>query len=541
MKKIHLFTLLILLGLLSCQHSQKQTIQRALQMTNSSPDSALTILNAVDRHSLPAGEEAFYALAYSISQDKCGVNVADDSLIRIAYNYYTKHPKDSLHRKCMYYMGLYYSNCDSLERAGYCLKKAMHYTQMAKDTATQCLALSRYSWVVRKTNPQLGLKYAEQALKLYRQFGNRTAQNTIYYIILKCECEKLCGNAQQALNFSKEAEKIATNLGDSSVLSDVYQDMGMFAAYAHDEKAVYYALLSCGLSKIRYTTKKLTLAKAYEETGKHDECLRLLDTLKLENASQYYTAYSLRHHAALSKNDNTSALSYADSAYKYIEKMYDAEVRGKTAYFEKLMKEKTNKIRTEKQATFYKTTNAFVAILATIIIASIVFVYKSDKSKARVKLAYEKERLQHTKELYIKDQQMAERLHKEVLRHKEAQITMMRDFLAKKLEIIQKLDLLKTASDTHHIALTNKDWDEIQVFLENVDNQFLSRIKEQFPQLSIKDLQLLMLVRLKLTSKTLANIYGISEKSIKQKLFVFKEKVGIKEKKISLRNFIERF
>ena len=351
----------------------------------------------------------------------------------------------------------------------------------------------------------------------------------------------MCGHALQALNGSKEAEGIARCLGDSAVLSDVYQDMSLFAVEAHDERAVDYALLACDLSKVRYVTKKLLLAKAYESTGKHDECLRVLDTLKLEDVSQRYTAFSLRHQAALNKHDNVAALSYADSAYKYIEMMYDGEVLDKTAYFEKLMQEKTDKIRTENQASFYKTTCVFVLSIAVVVIISIVFVYKNNKSKARIKLAYEKEKLQHTKEMYVKDKQMSETLYREELKHKEAQIDMMRNFLIQKLEIIQKLDKLKTATDAHHVSLTDKDWEEIQVFLENVDDRFLSRIKEKFPHLSAKDEQLLMLVRLKLPAKTLAEIYGINEKSIKQKLFVFKEKVGIKEEKISLRNFIERF
>ena len=42
-------------------------------------------------------------------------------------------------------------------------------------------------------------------------------------------------------------------------------------------------------------------------------------------------------------------------------------------------------------------------------------------------------------------------------------------------------------------------------------------------------------------TKALALIYGISEKSIKQKLFVYKAKVGISGEKVSLRTFIEAF
>ena len=51
----------------------------------------------------------------------------------------------------------------------------------------------------------------------------------------------------------------------------------------------------------------------------------------------------------------------------------------------------------------------------------------------------------------------------------------------------------------------------------------------------------MMLLRLQLSQKTLASIYCVSEKAIKQKLFLYKDKVGIKNEHFSLRNYIENF
>ena len=51
----------------------------------------------------------------------------------------------------------------------------------------------------------------------------------------------------------------------------------------------------------------------------------------------------------------------------------------------------------------------------------------------------------------------------------------------------------------------------------------------------------MMLIHLKMLTKALALIYGISEKLIKQKLFVYKTKVGINGEKISLQTFIDAF
>ena len=111
--------LFLALAFASCHRGERQTLRSALQMAYADPDSALAMLHTIDRRSFPPAEKAYYALTYYLAQDKSGLDVANDSLIRVAYNYYAKHPKDSLYARCMYYMGFYYSLNDSLERANY--------------------------------------------------------------------------------------------------------------------------------------------------------------------------------------------------------------------------------------------------------------------------------------------------------------------------------------------------------------------------------------------------------------------------------------
>ena len=96
-------------------------------------------------------------------------------------------------------------------------------------------------------------------------------------------------------------------------------------------------------------------------------------------------------------------------------------------------------------------------------------------------------------------------------------------------------------NESKHIVLSDNDWTELEVFLNSVEDLFVSRLKKEHPNLSKADLRLMMLLRLKLSQKTLASIYCVSEKAIKQKLFLYKDKVGIKNEHFSLRNYIENF
>ncbi len=92
-----------------------------------------------------------------------------------------------------------------------------------------------------------------------------------------------------------------------------------------------------------------------------------------------------------------------------------------------------------------------------------------------------------------------------------------------------------------HITLTPEDWTEIAGFLNAMSDDFLSRLKEAYPNLREKDYQFCMLVRLKFPNKDLANMCGISEPSLKQKLVDYKERLQVPAGGMSFKQFISKF
>ena len=74
----------------SCKETHNKAIDLAYQLTTTAPDSALSVLNGVDQAKLGKAEMARYALVYTIAQDKSGLDVDNDSLLRTAYTYYNK-------------------------------------------------------------------------------------------------------------------------------------------------------------------------------------------------------------------------------------------------------------------------------------------------------------------------------------------------------------------------------------------------------------------------------------------------------------------
>lgn len=107
MPKKSLFSIIIitLLFLLSCNSKQDQQISSALSLSDDYPDSALTILKSIDKKTLNDKDLARYALIFTKSQDKSGIDVDNDSLIGIAYDWYKDNEDDSLYASCFYYQG----------------------------------------------------------------------------------------------------------------------------------------------------------------------------------------------------------------------------------------------------------------------------------------------------------------------------------------------------------------------------------------------------------------------------------------------------
>lgn len=501
---------------MSCRHAGRTALQRALAVYAEAPNSALAILKGIDRSRLSDGERAMYALVYTASQDKSGLDVAGDSLIRLAYNHYSALPGDSLYGRCMYYMGKYYLLKDSIDRAVYWLGKAEGSAAASGDTAMQCLALEKLSKAVRKSDKKKGQYYMDKSLKLYLSYSKATVYNKVYAILGKCECDWYLGCSDKALAFGKEALAMALSLNDSAVVSDVYQDMSCFASGLGDYKnALDYARLSCAFSARPDVHKTLALADKYLKVDSLDKCVALLDTLTLKTNSLRHAGFHLRFLVALKEGDKAAILLNADSSASCLRRMYEEEMHRGAVVYSDLMAENVDRLRNENKASVYKYVLMLVGILSLCIFIIVYCIH----------------------EMREKERQHAEELHKETLRHKEMQIATLKNFIVKKVDIVSRLD----TKGKSHVVLDESEWAEIELFLENVEDMFVTRLREEFASLTEDDIRLLMLLRLRIPAKVLANIYGVNEKSIRQKLFVFKEKIGLDGKGLSLRQFVSGF
>ena len=140
-----------------------------------------------------------------------------------------------------------------------------------------------------------------------------------------------------------------------------------------------------------------------------------------------------------------------------------------------------------------------------------------------------------------KRQMKMRQLMEEERRQKDRlQIENMQQLLIQRYEIIKAL---KGKGDVaaHRVVLKDNDWKDIESLLNCTQNQFVQKIRKQYKHLTEEDIRLIMLIRLGIPSKSMATIYGINDSSVRQKLYLFKEKLSIQGGDLSLRAFIKDY
>ena len=541
------FCLLLVISFVfsSCHTDRSRILVSAYSMVDSLPDSALSLLKKVKYDELSAKDKAEYSLLFTMAQDKSGLDVDNDSLIRIAYDWFQQHQDDSLYAKCLYYMGKYYMLNDSTEQAISLLTESSEKSNKIGDLKTESMALEKLSKVYQVVEPKKSLIFSKKALETYASYQYATLKNRIYLNLNYSEALLACEITRKSVDVALSILPKALVLKDSVVLADVYQDLANSYLYlGYKDSCLFYAKKTYDLQPIKNMSCRLMLADAYQEADSVLQCLALLESLKPTLSTEKYVCFQICSQASIKMQDYEKSKMYVDSAYSCIENMYAEAVKGKADYYSSFLEKEKQKSELKGRAEMQSYLLLLVIILALLVIVFLLYVYKNSRSKAQKEIIFEKRqaemKVRHEHELAMIEKNLSEQYHQKELSRKEVQLSIMRSYLMKLVTAVEKLNSIKTGTGKH-VVLTEKDWKEIAAFLDSTENMFVTRLKTRFPNLSEGDLHLMMLLRLKMPQKVLASLYSITEKAVKQKLFLYKEKVGINGQNISLREYMETF
>lgn len=130
-----LFLLLLIFGLAGCGTKKREKIlEAAADLMNVRPDSVLVLLENAPlfRKCLPE-ERAAYALLYTEALYKSGKPVGSDSLLRVAWAYYSGSEDIAGKAEVSFYLGRFYGEADSVRQAVRYLVNAEQYALKTGD------------------------------------------------------------------------------------------------------------------------------------------------------------------------------------------------------------------------------------------------------------------------------------------------------------------------------------------------------------------------------------------------------------------------
>ena len=275
-----LLLVIILCGCVGSFEQEDAVIREAARLMQEQPDSALRVLGNVSRHSLRGDTLARYALIHSIAQDKSGQDVTNDSLLRIAYGYYSRHPEDSLYARSQYYMGKYLCLTEQPDSAYGCLLRAKTASVSDSDYYTAYLATDRMRRIAEISDTALCLSLSKEAYRLYLKHGAANPANEAYLLRGIGDSFHRCHESDSTLYYYNRALGKARLAGDSTAIASVFYKISLhYWHYKQYVKAFEYAQQALRYKGYLDLSLLKLLALCYIENSEYEKARQYIDAM----------------------------------------------------------------------------------------------------------------------------------------------------------------------------------------------------------------------------------------------------------------------
>lgn len=537
------FLLLLFSTLFSCRpnHASSEILMRAETLIDKYPDSALVLLRKVNSGVLDRSDNARYSLLMTKALFKNSIPIVSDSLISIALDYYVDNGDSAKKAEVYFYGGQVNADMKNSKLAMDFFLKAADFASYSKDY--KLLYLIYYYLGDLYINESLfdsAIKMQKKALSFSRLLNDSS------YVVYSLR--------NLALSYSGHGKNDSALINYYMAFNFIPKsDSRAHIVFFNEIGGVYNNLGNCRQA-IRIVDKALALKPSYQESlysyivkadsylkmGRYDSAIYFYNETK-HSPNLYTLASSYRGlaNAYYAKGDSNKAFLLMNTFNKYRDTIENqtktaAVIEVQNIYQHGKSKEQIQKLLLEKKeqtiAFYHWGLLSFVLLL---LLSGSFFIYRS----------------RNKKELLEKSRMLLEQENKLIkMREKESQLR--EDFFKKlnKLNKIPSLGLIKTknkdlqSDDIVRISLTDSDWAEL---IRNIDvayDHFTDRLKREYPNLTLQEIHLCCLVKIKVARNDLANIFCITPQSVKTtKYRIKKEKLGILDRDITLDHFLEKF
>ncbi len=353
-----------------CDRRSSVIMDRAEALMTDYPDSSLFLLEQIPSEELcTARTKARYALLKTMALDKNYMDMADDSLSRMAYDYYQYHGSTANRMKSTYYLGVIEENGENLIDAAIHFKEAETLAEQLQDNHFLGLSCQHLSGIfARNYDHNEALKYARKAKNAFDKANEIIS--AWYSGIDEAKQYRLLGEIPQAHAILDSLRSLY--FPSKEQLSYYFSQKGeLYYLTKQFDKA--HEFFNLAISD-NYTLPKAflgDLAVTEEMIGNHTVADSLLEVLGTRTRSQIdsITLLNTKHNISFLRGDYNDAYDYMIAATKLQDKAVIMLLNQSVAhtfqsYYEdkfQLAKEKAN-------------TRLFVILLIVSMLVSLTFV-----------------------------------------------------------------------------------------------------------------------------------------------------------------------
>ena len=583
----------IIISLISCTHNKnyptafQPELAKAEAMMYRYPDSALHILQGI-QPDIPSENEQYatWALLMTQAQYKNQIEQSD-SLINIAYSYFTKHDNAQRKALALYYKGILRHESHHAEDALSFYLEAATEIEKTNDYQLGFLINSEVGlmYLYRKLN-DYAMEYFEKAHHNAELSNNQTYIAFSFIYIARAFSQKKQYN--KAIEYYEKAIKIGQVNNYPTILASAMNETSfLFLKTGENKKALQYAK-DC--IKIKKTDQRIfSLGDTYRYLKMYDSAYFYLNQACLSpNIHTARSAYQALFYISQEEKDYKKAVEYSNKLWFYQDSIGKTD-RNK-ALIEMQEKYDQQKIINENNLSQIKKDRIIRNVLIALIILSFIIaitnylyqrkivsqkqeilekeekiryftmkIHENETLINRNKMRIEELTIQMEGSLEIKEQwkeqnkirqeiqQQNETLklennnlqnhisnYAQSLKEKSKELEAMEhlskenQYLHKREaflcnQLIKQTELFNKLKTTKYID--NKLWQEIKEKIDLLFDNYTKRLCHQIPSLTDGDIQICCLIKLRFSNGDIANMLAISPTSVSKRKLRLKERI----------------
>ena len=583
----------IIISLISCTHNKnyptafQPELAKAEAMMYRYPDSALHILQGI-QPDIPSENEQYatWALLMTQAQYKNQIEQSD-SLINIAYSYFTKHDNAQRKALALYYKGILRHESHHAEDALSFYLEAATEIEKTNDYQLGFLINSEVGlmYLYRKLN-DYAMEYFEKAHHNAELSNNQTYIAFSFIYIARAFSQKKQYN--KAIEYYEKAIKIGQVNNYPTILASAMNETSfLFLKTGENKKALQYAK-DC--IKIKKTDQRIfSLGDTYRYLKMYDSAYFYLNQACLSpNIHTARSAYQALYYISQEEKDYKKAVEYSNKLWFYQDSIGKTD-RNK-ALIEMQEKYDQQKIINENNLSQIKKDRIIRNVLIALIILSFIiaitnYLYqrkivsqKQEISEKEEKIRYftmkihENETLINRNKMRIEEltiqmegsleikeqwkeqnkirqeiQQQNETLklennnlqnhisnYAQSLKEKSKELEAM-EHLSKENQYLHKREAFLCNQLINQTELFNKLkttkyiddqlWQEIKEKIDLLFDNYTKRLCHQIPSLTDGDIQICCLIKLRFSNGDIANMLAISPTSVSKRKLRLKERI----------------